>query len=225
VIKIRYSDLPGGLHLSAEVRGNHTFLFLLPGLTAAQRKAAIRRARSAARVGHGPQLPALGLARAIAADRVATTVRNGFAAIRMHPAILIPPMIVVLAATIAYFLLASVSFPFIPSRAAEPGLGRGAGGGGAVHRFALADLGNRPASGATPGSPGRRLAAVSLQGAPGPPSAGSWAWPAPGPSARRPPGWPSASAARALSRSPSAPGPAGGGVCVKVSLLGVCAGV
>src|SRR5450432_1711288 len=105
VIKIRYSDLPAGLHLSAEVRGKHTVLFLLPGLTAAQRKAAVRRARSAARVGHGPALPALGLARAVAADRIATTVRNGLAAMRMHPALFIPPMIIMVSVAITYLLL------------------------------------------------------------------------------------------------------------------------
>lgn len=31
MIKIRYSDLPGGLHLSADVRGNHTILIPGPG--------------------------------------------------------------------------------------------------------------------------------------------------------------------------------------------------
>ena len=119
MIKIRYSDLPGGLHVRVGVHGRNTILYLLPGLTAAQRKAAIRRARSAARVGHGPGLPAPGVARALAADRIRTTVRNGFAAIRMHPAIFLPPLIIIVAVAAAYLLLVSVSVRFNPGHASE----------------------------------------------------------------------------------------------------------
>ena len=154
MIKIRYSDLPGGLHLSADVRGNHTILFLLPGLTAAQRKAAIRRARSAARVGHGPVLPALGLARAVAADRIATTVRNGSAAMRMHPAVFLPPMIMVLSAAIAYVLLVSVSIRLYPPQAAGRGPVLGAARPGPVHPAGGRRPGSQPASGSVPGRPG-----------------------------------------------------------------------
>jgi hypothetical protein len=141
------------LHLSAEVRGKHTVLFLLPGLTAPQRKAALRRARSAARVGHGPALPALALARAVTADRIATTVRNGLAAMRMHPAIFIPPMILMVSVAIAYVLLVSFSIRFVPPQS-EPRLVLPNSGRGAVHSPRTADPGSRPASGAAPGSPG-----------------------------------------------------------------------
>jgi hypothetical protein len=210
VIKIRYSDLPGGLHLSADVRGNHTILFLLPGLTAAQRKAAIRRARSAARVGHGPVLPALGLARAVAADRIATTVRNGLAAMRMHPAVFLPPMIMVLSAAIAYVLLVSVSIRLYPPQAAGKGPGSPAAGS--------------PSPGASSHRP------------PGSPSPGASASPSPDPSSHRPGGSPSPgsrgpspspSSLPSPSPSPSAtPEPAGGGgVCVKIGPLGVCLNV
>ncbi len=119
MIKIRYSDLPGGLHVRVGVHGRNTILYLLPGLTAAQRKAAIRRARSAARVGHGPGLPAPGVARALAADRIRTTVRNGFAAIRMHPAVFLPPLIIIVAVAAAYLLLVSVSVRFNAGDASE----------------------------------------------------------------------------------------------------------
>ena len=105
MIKIRYSDLPGGLHLQADVQGRHTVLYLLPGITAAQRTAAVRRARNAARVGQGPPLPSAGLTLALAADRITTTVRNGAAALRMHPAIFVPPMVIALAGAVAYLLL------------------------------------------------------------------------------------------------------------------------
>ncbi len=56
MIKIRYTDLPAGLHIGGGPRKD-TVIYLLPGLTAAQRQAALRRARSSARMGHGPRLP------------------------------------------------------------------------------------------------------------------------------------------------------------------------
>ena len=43
MIKIRYADLPAGLHIRAVARGKDTVIYLLPGLTAAQRQAALRR--------------------------------------------------------------------------------------------------------------------------------------------------------------------------------------
>lgn len=239
MIKIRYSDLPGGLHLSADVRGNHTILFLLPGLTAAQRKAAIRRARSAARVGHGPVLPALGLARAVAADRIATTVRNGLAAMRMHPAVFLPPMIMVLSAAIAYVLLVSVSIRLYPPQASGKGPVLGGASPGVVHPAGGSRRpGRRPASGAVPGrpgspSPGSPSPGPSSHRPPGSPSPSASASPAPDPSSPRPPGAPlpgspgpspSPSSLPSPSPSPSAtPGSGGGGgVCVKIGPLGVC---
>jgi hypothetical protein len=234
VIKIRYSDLPAGLHLSAEVRGKHTVLFLLPGLTAAQRKAAVRRARSAARVGHGPALPALGLARAVAADRIATTVRNGLAAMRMHPAIFIPPMILMVSVAITYVLLVSFSIRFIPPQS-EPRLVLPSSGRGAVHSPPATNPGSGPATGAAPGSPGPAGPATPSPAWPGARSPSPAASPAPTTAGRRPSGAPSPSAP-APSRSPGptrspAPSPSaspspstgsGGGVCVKVGPLGVC---
>ena len=242
MIKIRYSDLPGGLHLSADVRGNHTILFLLPGLTAAQRKAAIRRARSAARVGHGPVLPALGLARAVAADRIATTVRNGLAAMRMHPAVFLPPMIMVLSAAIAYVLLVSVSIRLYPPQAAGKGPVLGAARPGTVYPApGSRPPGSAPASGSVPGGPGSPAAGSPSPGAsshrpPGSPSPGASASPSPDPSSHRPGGSPSPgsrgpspspSSLPSPSPSPSAtPEPAGGGgVCVKIGPLGVCLNV
>jgi hypothetical protein len=233
VIKIRYSDLPGGVHVSADVRGKHTILFLLPGLTAAQRNAAIRRARSAARVGHGPVLPALGLARALAADRIATTVRNGLAAMRMHPVIFIPPMIIALCVAIAYVLLVAVSFRFGPPSQATGQVP--VVGGSAVHRSGAAGPGSGPARGLAPGSrPSRPPAAP---GQPGSPSPGSSPSPSPArpsphlpaspsPSAPDPSPFPAApSPAPSTSPAPgsgSGSGSGGTGGCVEVSLIGVC---
>jgi hypothetical protein len=109
VIKIRYADLPGGLHIRAVARGKDTIIYLLPGLTAEQRQAAMRRARSSGRMGQGPQLPAAGVAGAVMVDRFRTTVRNGAAAMRGHPAIFVPPILIIVTAAVAYLLLVSVS--------------------------------------------------------------------------------------------------------------------
>jgi hypothetical protein len=107
VIRIRYADLPAGLHIQAVARGRDTVVYLLPGLTAAQRQAALRRARSSARMGQGPRLPVAGVLSAVMVDRIRTTIRNGAAAMRGHPAILVPPLVIVMSAAVAYVLLVS----------------------------------------------------------------------------------------------------------------------
>ena len=155
LIKIRYAELPAGIHVRTEQAGGHTVIYLLPGLTATDRRAALRRARSSARIGHGPPLPPAGLARAIAADWLRTIFRNGLAAFRAHPAIFVPPMIVVLSAAVAYLLLTSFTIriqspsagpsqsgsALAPNAAAAPGRSGGstpsalAPGGAVRHRF------------------------------------------------------------------------------------------
>jgi hypothetical protein len=247
VIKIRHSDLPGGLHVRVDVQGRNTILYLLPGLTAVQRKAAIRRARSAARVGHGPGLPALGVARALAADRIRTTVRNGLAAMRMHPAIFFPPMIIIVAAAVAYLLLASLSVRFIPSHSSGPNVDVGIGGGNPVPPGGSNGPVDPPASGPAPASrrsqsgpapPGRgqgraasphpassRSASPSASPSRVPSSSGQPEAPSPTPSDSQP--WTPAPAPSSSPSSSAAPGSGsgGGGVCVKVGPLGVCLGV
>jgi hypothetical protein len=121
VIKIRYADLPGGLHIRAVARGKDTIVYLLPGLTAEQRQAALRRARSSGRMGQGPQLPAAGVTAAVMVDRIRTTVRNGAAAMRGHPAIFVPPILIIVTAAVAYLLLVSVSIRIGEPQASEPG--------------------------------------------------------------------------------------------------------
>jgi hypothetical protein len=243
VIKIRYSDLPGGLYVRVGIQGRNTILYLLPGLTAAQRKAAIRRARSAARVGHGPGLPALAVARALAADRIRTTVRNGLGAMRMHPAIFFPPLIIIVAVAVAYLLLVSVSVRFVP-HASEPNDHVGIGGGSPARPPGSGSgPGNRPASGAAPGrqrspsagahpghSPGRAASPHPTSSRPASPSAspsrsapGS---PSPAPSASAPSApVPGPSSSPSPSSSPGPGSGSGGGVCVKVGPLGVCVGL
>jgi hypothetical protein len=109
VIKIRYADLPGGLHVRVAASGNDTIIYLLPGLTTMQRRAALRRARSSARMGHGPGLPSAGVAGAVVADGVRTTLRNVAGAMRIHPGIFFPPIVIISFAAVAYILLVSVT--------------------------------------------------------------------------------------------------------------------
>lgn len=102
--KIRYAELPAGLHVSAKPHGRDMIIFLQPGLNAAQRRAALARVRSIGRMGYGPPVSALGMAMAVSADKVRTTMRNGVAAMRGHPVLLLPPM----------FLLVSTIMVVVP---------------------------------------------------------------------------------------------------------------
>jgi hypothetical protein len=108
LIKIRYSELRAGLHVQVETRGPSTIIYLLPGLTLGQRRAALLRARRSASMGYGPRLSAAGLAAAVVRDRVGVTLRNGTAAFRAHP-ILLLPMAVVLGASMIYIMSTAVT--------------------------------------------------------------------------------------------------------------------
>ncbi|MEP7025983.1 MAG: hypothetical protein ABJB47_19730 [Actinomycetota bacterium] len=247
MIKIRNCDLPAGVHVRTVNRGRHTVVFLLHGLTPAQRQAAIRRAKGAARVGQGPALPSGALARALAVDRLRTTVRNGFGAMRMHPAVLFPPLIIVLSAAVAYLLLVSVSIHYAPGRPV-PGpvaIGASPAPGSAVHLSRDPQPGHHrigtllPSPGASPSpvvpgptprpapSTGPIPAPVPTAPAPAPSSP---AGPAPSPTSPVPPSSPPASKSQpppspSPSTSPPASGGGGGTLCVKVGPLGVCLGV
>jgi hypothetical protein len=127
MVKIRYSELPAGLHVTTEVDGRGTVVYLLPGLTPAQRRAALGRVRTSARMGQGPQLPGLAMAAAIAADRVRTTTLTGTAAMRGHPMLLLPPLIVLATSVIVVTLMSVVPLTARQHRnvapATEPTLG------------------------------------------------------------------------------------------------------
>jgi hypothetical protein len=112
MVKIRYAELPAGLHVTAEDDRLDTVVYLQPGLTATQRRTALIRVRSSARMGQGPALPALAMARALAADRVRTATRIGAAAMRKHPMLVLPPLIVIVSS--AVFVLMSVAPPRVP---------------------------------------------------------------------------------------------------------------
>jgi hypothetical protein len=107
MVKIRYSELPAGLHVAAATDPEGTIVYLQPGLTSAQRRAALTRVRSSARIGQGPTLPGPAMARAIAADRVRTNARIGAAAARRHPILFLPPLVLLLVSAVA-FMFASI---------------------------------------------------------------------------------------------------------------------
>jgi len=112
MIKIRYRDpneLSPGLHAAAERHGRSTVVYLLSGLTAQERRAALRRLRLSARMGYCPQLPAVQLAVALLADRIRTSVGHTGAVFRSHPAGSTVPVMVVSAGAIAFLVLSTVS--------------------------------------------------------------------------------------------------------------------
>src|SRR5258708_34620473 len=90
MIRIRYrgsNELSPGLHAAAEQRGRGTTVYLLSGLTAAERRSALRRLRLTARMGHCPRLPAGQLAVALLMDRIRTGIGRTAAVLRLHPAV------------------------------------------------------------------------------------------------------------------------------------------
>lgn len=103
VIKIRYAELPAGLHVAIGIKGSSTIIYLQPGLTPEQRQQALTLARRSARLGHAPRLPAFGLAAAVSADRARMTVRAAAGAVRKHPLAALP--LLVLAAGLAAMLV------------------------------------------------------------------------------------------------------------------------
>jgi hypothetical protein len=106
MVKIRYSELPAGLHVAAAADGGTTVVYLQPGLTPAQRRAALGRVRSSARIGQGPTLPRPEMAKAIAADRMRTSALIGTAAARRHPLLVLTPVFVLVMAAIAVMVIA-----------------------------------------------------------------------------------------------------------------------
>jgi hypothetical protein len=204
LIKIRYADLPAGLHVRAERSGRSTVIYLLPGLSHTERRAALLRARSSASMGHGPRLPAAGVAAAVARDRAGATARNGAAAFRAHPLLLLPPVLIVASATLAYVMLSTVSITFPqsvpggPARSAPAGPPPRAGAGTSSPAGASAPL-NRPEPGSSRTPRGSR---------PPPPGSSGSASPEPLPSSEPP----------APSPVPS-PAPSS---CLNLGLIGVC---
>jgi hypothetical protein len=115
MVKIRYAELPAGLHVATEGHDGYTIVYLLPGLTPAQRRAALTFARRSARIGHGPSLPAIDMAFALAADRARTAGRTFVAALRRHPMLLLP-LVVVVSGVIVAIMFSVVTVTLAPAR-------------------------------------------------------------------------------------------------------------
>lgn len=85
MISIRYKNLTPGMHAEAVSEAGHIIVYLVPGLTPAQRKAALRRLRQEGNRGCGPYLPPGQLAVALAVDQLRTGVWSTASAVRHHP--------------------------------------------------------------------------------------------------------------------------------------------
>ena len=141
MIRIRYRDFSAGTHDFTGLRGvarqdgRGVTVYLIPGLTAGERRAVLRRLRQEASRGFGPPLPLFAFAFALCADRVRTATGTGVAIIRLHPAVTLVPGALV-AAVMALFIFASAGRPvdFTPGPqvhglALSPGAGAGQIGG------------------------------------------------------------------------------------------------
>ncbi len=121
MIRVRYrgpNELSPGLHAAAEQRGRRTTVYLLSGLTAAERRSALRRLRLTARMGHCPRLPAGQLAFALLMDRIRTGIGRAGAVLRLHPAGSTVPIMVLSGGAIAFLLFSTVSIHVLHPRAA-----------------------------------------------------------------------------------------------------------
>lgn len=231
MIKIRYAELPAGLHVRTEATGRSTIIYLLPGLSPAERRAALLRARRGADMGYGPPLPGSGVAAAVMRDRIRHTMRNGALAFRAHPLLLVPPLVIVASATLVYIMMSAVTFtirsPQAGGRYPQPGIA----------------LGLRPGEHiSVPGRPGGRTGAPTrLSGPPGghsgqgtggqggghrrrpsPPPGSS---PSPTPSSPDPvsPGPPPTSGPPGSSPTPTpTPTPSPSPTCLNIGPLGIC---
>jgi len=122
MVKIRYAELPAGLHVATEAADRCTIVYLKPGLTRDQRKDALMVARRSARFGHGPSLPPLDMAFALAADRTRTTTRMAAWAIRQHPLLLLP-LVLLIIGIVAASVMAAASVISVPTVSSAPSSG------------------------------------------------------------------------------------------------------
>lgn len=243
MIKIRYNDaLRPGLNASAERGRRGTTVYLLPGLTSAQRRAALRRLRQQGRMALGPSLPMRDLAVALAALRLRTAAARAGAIVRVHPAGTTVPLLL-LSAAVAVFVLTSVSVRIVaPPQAAghRPGDGLlpspspvGDGPGfqhaqpiavgsaparppsGVAHRHEAAVPEPRaPVATATSGTGGSPLSSIAATSPPPPVTSSA---PPAAPSSSAPPPTPPA-----VPSSNPVPRVRGQGNCVTIGFLQVC---
>jgi hypothetical protein len=145
VIRIRYKDFSAGTHEVAGLHGrvercaSGVTVCLLPGLTARQRGAVIRRLRQEASRGFGPALPLPQLAIALGLDRLRTAARVVRAIVRLHPAVTLVPSAFVVA-MMTLFVIASGGRPGI-TPGTQGGLADAAAVGGSAARAVSAGPG------------------------------------------------------------------------------------
>lgn len=183
-------------------------------------------------MGYGPLLPAGGVAVAVMLDQIRATLRNGAVAVRAHP-LLFVPVIVVLSAASVYVMSTAVTItirqpqaaaqtpqpggmPGVgqsdPADAAEPGSNGGAApapGGSGDSPTGTPSRSPRPGRHHSPGPSRSHSPSPTSTPSPGPPS--------PAPSVSVLPPTPPASP------SPSpAPAPSSSGPCLDMGPLGIC---
>jgi hypothetical protein len=152
MIRIRYrgsNELSPGLHAAAEQRGRRTTVYLLSGLTAAERRSALRRLRLTARMGHCPRLPAGQLAFALLMDRIRTGIGRTGAVLRLHPAGSTVPIMVLSGGAIAFLLFSTVSIHVLRPQTANQS---DAGTSPVISASAIALGGGPPGQGGRGGS-------------------------------------------------------------------------
>ena len=116
MIRIHYKDFSAGTHDVAGLHGRvetcprGVTVCLLPGLTARQRRAVLRRLRQEASRGFGPALPEPQLTMALGLDRIRTAARIIRSIVRLHPAVTLLPSVFV-AVMVTLFVLAAGDRP------------------------------------------------------------------------------------------------------------------
>lgn len=119
MIHIRYKTLSPGRHAEAARGTKGVVVYLVPGLTGDQRRAALRRLRQEGSRGCGPELPSVQLGIALAVDWLRVGVGNTGAVVRRHPVGTLLPALLA-AGLLAAFVLASVSVRPVPEVAPGP---------------------------------------------------------------------------------------------------------
>jgi hypothetical protein len=240
MIRVRYChprDLSPGLNARVACHGRGTTIYLVPGLTADERRAVLRRLRQTARMGSGPELPAAQLVRALLADRIRTAAGRASAIFRLHPAGSALPVLLLSAGVIVFLALSAVSSRVLPQQDAGPSpvfAPRPAVTAGAnpaqrsrhgEHQVNLDRAGPADGPGGSAGQPG----SDSGQGTGGQGTGGGNGTTLTGSASSAPaPGGASTSPAPAGTPTPTptpspSPGPAEpGGTCLHVGPIGVC---
>jgi hypothetical protein len=225
VIKIRYSGLPPGLHARAEAQGRDTVIYLLPGLPAADRRAALQRLRRTGAMGYGPRLSAAGLAAAIVLDRAGAVARDCARSFRAHPYLLLPPAIIAVTAGLATVLTAATTIAIRPPAGGSPSPGPGSSlglvapapalsGTPAAGRRTSADLGRSSARAGRPSRSPHPASSPGRSSAPSPSPSGT-ALPSPLPP-------PSSPAPEPSGTGSPPPSPSASGACLHLGPLGIC---